>query len=352
MAIWRNDGDRWELATPAAFSLEKTLHDLVEGAPHVLPLAGDPRIIVLGREVPCGSGSADLLAVESTGRLVILEVKLASNSEARRAVVAQVLAYAAALRGLTPRELDSVLAGRLPQGVEQVADAVAAADQEGTFSRADFDQALGESLTAGRFRLVLVLDSAPPDLVRLVGYLESITDTGLLVDLVTVTQYDIAGSQILVPQRIEPEVFVEPSFRTATNSASPKPVTTEGLTGFIASIETSPVEHRAMLQQLAGWAQGLVDKQLVTLYSTKGTSGRTTLIPRLRGYDAGLVTVVNESNGPCLWLWRTVFERLVPGLIADIEAQVGKSIGAGTVVTGIESTLLDLLTQAHEKAVG
>ena len=62
--------------------------------------------------------------------------------------------------------------------------------------------------------------------------------------------------------------------------------------------------------------------------------------------------MVNESNGPCLWLWRTVFERFVPGLIADIENQVGKSIGAGTVITGIEPSLLVLLTQAHEKAVG
>jgi hypothetical protein len=44
----------------------------------------------VGREVPLGGGYADLLAVEASGRLGMIEVKLARNSEARRAVVAQV----------------------------------------------------------------------------------------------------------------------------------------------------------------------------------------------------------------------------------------------------------------------
>jgi hypothetical protein len=40
--------------------------------------------------------------------------------------------------------------------------------------------------------------------VRLVGYLEAVTDK-LLIDLVTVTAYDVHGSRVLVPQRVEPE---------------------------------------------------------------------------------------------------------------------------------------------------
>ena len=65
----------------------------------MLPLAGAPRLVMLGREVPLGTGYADLLAVERSGRLVLIEVKLARNAEARRAVVAQILAYAAFLGG-------------------------------------------------------------------------------------------------------------------------------------------------------------------------------------------------------------------------------------------------------------
>lgn len=37
----------------------------------------------------------------------------------------------------------------------------------------------------------------------MVGYLQSVTDK-IDIDLVTVAVFDVAGSQVLVPQRIEP----------------------------------------------------------------------------------------------------------------------------------------------------
>jgi RecB family endonuclease NucS len=80
----------------------------------MLPLSGSPRLTVLGREVRLGAGYADLIAVESSGRLVVIEVKLADNAEARRAVVAQVLSYAGYLQGLDPDQLEvQVLARHL-----------------------------------------------------------------------------------------------------------------------------------------------------------------------------------------------------------------------------------------------
>lgn len=54
-AIWHNDGTDWHLLIPTGFPDEATLHDLVEKAPHLLPLAGTPRLIVLGREVRLGN---------------------------------------------------------------------------------------------------------------------------------------------------------------------------------------------------------------------------------------------------------------------------------------------------------
>jgi RecB family endonuclease NucS len=117
-AIWGSDsGGRWRALEPASYPAEAALHDLVQRAPQMLPLAGSPRLTVLGREVRLGSGFADLLAVESTGRLVIIEVKLAGNGEARRAVVAQVLSYAGYLQGLDAGQLEAqILAGHLAPG--------------------------------------------------------------------------------------------------------------------------------------------------------------------------------------------------------------------------------------------
>ena len=100
-SIWRNHGGKWTLAAPSGFPDEATLHELVEDAPQTLPLAGLPSLTIVGREVRLGSGYADLIAVESSGRVAVIEIKLARNAEARRAVVGQVLAYAAYLHGLS-----------------------------------------------------------------------------------------------------------------------------------------------------------------------------------------------------------------------------------------------------------
>lgn len=68
-AIWRNDGSGWNLLAPVGFSQEAALHDLVEQAPQLLPLAGSPRLTIVGREVLLGTGDADLIAVEPDARV-------------------------------------------------------------------------------------------------------------------------------------------------------------------------------------------------------------------------------------------------------------------------------------------
>ena len=60
-AIWSNDGERWALLTPSGFPDEASLHSLIEQSPQLLPLAGSPRLTIVGREVRLGSGSADLI---------------------------------------------------------------------------------------------------------------------------------------------------------------------------------------------------------------------------------------------------------------------------------------------------
>jgi hypothetical protein len=193
-AIWRNDGTGWSLLAPAGFPNEAALHVLVEQAPHVLPLAGNPRLAILWKEVLLGNGYADLIATEASGRLVVIEVKLARNSEARRAVVAQVLTYAAFLRGIDVATLThEVLGDHLTKrGHATPIDAVKTEDEEWSLDPATFNEGLLRSLSEGRFRLVLVLDQAPEELVQLVGYLGAVAEK-VLIDVVTVSSYDIEG---------------------------------------------------------------------------------------------------------------------------------------------------------------
>jgi hypothetical protein len=54
--------------------------------------------------------------------------------------------------------------------------------------------------------------------VRLVGYLESLTDK-LLIDLVTVSAYRVGGSEVLVPQRVELDLARSDTQRSLERSA-------------------------------------------------------------------------------------------------------------------------------------
>ncbi len=87
------------------------------------------------------------------GRRVVIEVKLAGNAEARRAVVAQVLAYAAVLRGMSAVSLESQTLQKHLQkrGVSTLLEAVEDDDQTGAVDARVFRDGLEVSLATGAF---------------------------------------------------------------------------------------------------------------------------------------------------------------------------------------------------------
>ena len=350
-ALWRDDGSGWGLLAAAGFADEAALHGLVEEAPQLLPLSGAPQLVVVGREVALGGGSADLLAVEASGRLAVIEVKLARNSEARRAVVAQVLTYAAFLHGMDVATLEQEVLGRQlrDRGYDSLAGAIAANDQEGSLDSEEFAAALAANLASGAFRLVLVLDDAPSELVRLVGYLEAVGGQ-LVIDLVTVTPYDVDGTRIMVPQRVDPERVYTPESPRRAGETKPSIVpTTTGADEFVAAIDAAPAEDRAELRRLADWAISLEQEGLVRLLTGHGKKGRKTLLPRLRVDDAGLVTIWND-HGPYVSVWRTVFERRAANEIPAVEAAIGTRIGTGNTIRSISDEALRALSRAYRTA--
>jgi len=212
----------------------------VEETPQMLPLAGDPRLVMIGKEVLLGDGYADLIAVERSGRLVVVEMKLSRNAEARRAVVAQILTYDAVhLKGLSPETVERDVLGRhlRDRGYESIQDAISSNDQEGSFDPASFSEGLTECLTKGHFRLVLVLDEAPQELVTLLGYLESVTEE-LLIDLIAVSAYDVGGSRVLVPQRVDAERPAPEPTPPKTPPSGPGGWYAEGAEDFAATIDS------------------------------------------------------------------------------------------------------------------
>jgi hypothetical protein len=351
-AIWQNDGTGWRLLAPTGFPDERTLHDLVEETPRILPLAGDPRLVVLGKEVGLGNGYADLVAIEPSGRLVVVEIKLSRNAEARRAVVAQILTYAAHLRGLSPETVERDVLGRhlRDRGYESIQDAVASNDQEGSFDSAIFSEGLAECLVNGHFRLVLVLDEAPQELVTLVGYLESVTE-GLSIDLIAVSAFDVGGSRMLVPQRVDAERPTPEPLPPKPSPPGPDGRYVEGAEGFAAIIDSAKEEHRLMLRRLHEWAVSLDREGLVRLgtYHAKG-GAITTLLPSLRADNAGLVTIYNDHGTARLQFWRSVFERRAPENLPRVEQVAPARVGQGNSTQELSDELLEALTDAYREA--
>jgi hypothetical protein len=349
-AIWGTDASgSWQLLPTSPFPQEQKLHELVAGGPQMLPLSGAPRLAVLGSEVVLGSGRADILAVESSGRLVIIEVKLATNPEARRAVVAQVLAYAAYLQGLDVAYLETVVLGKY--GATSVFDVVRDSAPQEAIDQEAFQKELATSLAEGSFRLVLVLDSIPDELTELVGYLESVSP-GIVIDLVAVSSYEVGGTSIVVPQRVDPARRVK-KLSAAEAQARQANAAEPGAEAFEIAMKSLAVPQQEFLAPLVSWARKLSHAGLVNLASFRGKNSITTLLPRLKADNVGLVTIGTDSKKAYLQLWQSVFDTRAPRSAARVAALLKDGeIGQGKWLLTIPPELLPALTAAYEEAAG
>lgn len=354
--IWRKDDGKWSTIGPSGFVNESELHDQIVEAPELLPLSGQPLLAATFREVGIGGGSADVLAFTDKGRPVVIEVKLSKNPEAKRAVVAQTLAYAAGLHRITVRELEErILADHLRQsGHDRLADAVAEGAESSDFNKDEFYGNLEAHLDRGSFRLVIVLDDAPAQLVRLMGYLESITADDITVDLVKVSAYQINDDQILIPQRIDPEREMEtlPTWGAAgsgPSSRSSGTIRTKGSGRFHEINEGLNEQTAAQGRILASWAEALEAEGICRLYSVESGDGWPNLRLHLNNERKTFAHFWPHADGIGAWIYRTVTERRAPQNWPRIQEITGVTRGTG----GAEATeeLRDALAEAYREAL-
>ena len=201
-----------------------------------------------------------------------------------------------------------------------------------------------------RFFAVAVRNEAPDELVNLVGYLAAIADK-VLIDLVTVSAYSVAGSQILVPQRVDPEYQQpqqEPSPFAPVQVSKGRFV--EGADDFAASIGDAKPEQQAVLRQLCDWARSLEKEGLVRLHTYHHVNAENlTLLPRLRAPNVGLVTIWHQSGNGVLQFWRKVFEKRAPHGLKILE-DMGVAVSNGNNTKEITSQLLEELTSCYREA--
>ncbi len=189
-----DDGSVTE-APSSVYNAEAELQELLAGNVQLLPGAqinrDNPRRWLLikreagvpNREGGGGWWSVDHLVVDQDAMPTFVEVKRASDTRARREVVAQMLDYAANGSVFwTPGQLRSWFEGDDPEGaMERLVRWLDSLEEEPETVADDFWQAVGTNLTEGHIRLVFVADEIPSSLQRLVEFLNEQMPDGTVV---------------------------------------------------------------------------------------------------------------------------------------------------------------------------
>lgn len=157
-------------------TLEDALQTLIERQPNIIngrqlePGDDDPpRFVLLRREMAVGDWSLDDLLVDQKGVLTLVEAKLLQNPDSRRAVIGQIMEYAAnAERSWGNgriRQLATEYWRKAGKDVEDVLRAAFGDDVEGLWSEIE------TNLKRGKIRLIIAADELRPEVRRIIEFL-------------------------------------------------------------------------------------------------------------------------------------------------------------------------------------
>lgn len=187
-------GGQSQVLEGKVFERERELQEIVKNHPEIIPLEelGEEfkPILIIGQEFPLGdAGFVDLIGVDDSGLITIIEFKLEKNTDIRKAV-AQTLEYAANLWEMSYDDLDRKACEYFrsdrcadPEQKEKksLAEAICwhhkktIQDEGEGYSEADFKTALSTNLRKGQFRLMLFCDEVDARTKRTVEYLHTLS---------------------------------------------------------------------------------------------------------------------------------------------------------------------------------
>lgn len=199
-------GAGWAPPSTTAWQNEATLRDLLVEYPSLLPGVMEAAVAAT-KEFPVpGVGRVDVVAVESSGTITVCEAKLSTNAEMRRTIIGQVVAYVAGLSGTSVDDFEELWERSAGASlVEQVLGDDATEAEERSFR-----DALGESLSAGRFRIMLAVDVLSEELQSIITYLSTHMDV------------DVVALELAYARTDAVEILVPRSFGTELSSRSRK----------------------------------------------------------------------------------------------------------------------------------
>lgn len=240
------------------------------------------------------AGRADWVGLNPQGEIVLAEVKLGGNVEARREIVAQALDYYTVLRRLSYDELEAACLKGQPTALTETNTLFRASGAEdGAYGPDEFRASVERNLRTGSIHLVLALDRAPKSLVRLVT--EALSDQPALpftVSVVEIAAYDAPDGALLLAPSLRSDVSV--TTRAVVRLDGPLtaalPSPTASSNGPIASSSERKAEY---LSALAATEAGLPARVSAFLENASryGVTGEVakSMVLRLAGINAGTI---------------------------------------------------------------
>ena len=181
-----------------SFKQEEELQKYIYENPESIPLEEikeDVQFIVVDREFPAGTGSIDILEMDSEGDIYIVETKLYKNPD-KRFVLAQVLDYGASLWGFYNdpdefiKKLDQRLTNKTGVGlIERLEKAFGKSEE--------IANTIKQNLINGTFKFIILMDKVPKDLKNLILYMNQ--NSQFNVYAVEMEYYKHDDYEILLP---------------------------------------------------------------------------------------------------------------------------------------------------------
>lgn len=216
---------------------EAWLQALIFEHPDALPVGdiepGFGRLIAVAREVPCGHGYIDNLYLTGAGEIVLVEVKLWANPQARREVVAQTLDYVAALGRMSYEDLETAVL-RASNGEPRPTSLYEfVAGDPDALPEAQLIDAVTLNLRRGRILAMAVGDGIRRDAEALGELLQSHAGAHFTFALVELTAYrSPAHDLLLVPRTLLKTAMIERGvvrLEAAGTVVQPVPVVTKAV---------------------------------------------------------------------------------------------------------------------------
>lgn len=110
-----------------------------------------------------GTGKADVVIVDASGEITVVECKLRANPDIRRQVAGQLLACASAISQMSFADFDGAF--RRSKANTSLPDALVPGND---LDEEEFRAAVDDNLRSGRMRLIIAVDEITDELKRIV----------------------------------------------------------------------------------------------------------------------------------------------------------------------------------------